>query len=927
MSGAHIIRKEPCPKCRTKGLDNSGDNLVVYSDGGKFCFACNYTASLSDTYKEKYNIKERKEIIYPMTEFTREQWNKYTSQLNTDPKNFRHLKKATCDKYRVYHEYDEKTGQVVKQIYPVSKDYEFSGYKFRLAPEKKFGAEGSNKKDCDLFGQALFRDSTSKKIVIAQGELDALSAYQMLNENNKSDFDPIPVVSGTVGEVGSIKQYQNNYEFLNKFEQIIFIPDNDSTGQDALHQVAKVLPKSKLHVLELPLKDCNEMLESGEANRFRNMFWTKTKHYSPAGILGSDVLYEMMLEKAKIPKVKFPDFLQGLNKATAGGITQGSIVNITAGSGCVDKDTEYLTPNGWKKISDYSKGDMVLQYNEDGTATFVTPSAYIVEPVEEGEEVYRFHNSTTNTDMVFTEDHSFVYFNKRNLQKPQRKTAKEVKQIFEQCKTGFNGKILNTFDGITNTNETNSQVLDLTNAELLLQLMVMGNGKVTTNGANNHTTLIFTDNKKYEKALSHLQNNNIPHKDKGSKEDDKYSSGHLYQITINPKLTDKTFDSKYYSCTKEQLQIITDNIFYWDGSTVNNCYTTSSKESADFIQYAFTALNNKSSLSIINKNGKTSYKVKVSKVKRMYSTFEKGDNDTSSITNFTMPDGLKYCFRVPSKMLVLRRNNYIFVTGNSGKTTLINQIILDFALNNKVKVGVVSLEADGGDYCENLVGCHMQRKLQLFETPEEKVAFLESDEARNAGKKVLLTDDGTPRFYVIDDRGDYSQLQNRIEELIISCDCNFIVIDVLSDVFDGESLEFQSKWMAWEKSTTKMYGVTIVNIMHTRKQGTGQKSASQGGVLAEEDIAGSSSSYKSASLNIILSRDKTCEDEEIRNMVQVHLAKNRQTGWTGVACSLKYDMKTHRLQDATERMEQIKAEILAQGIDGKKDKPINRFTK
>ena len=26
-----------------------------------------------------------------------------------------------------------------------------------------------------------------------------------------------------------------------------------------------------------------------------------------------------------------------------------------AGSGCVDKDTEFLTPTGWKKISDYER--------------------------------------------------------------------------------------------------------------------------------------------------------------------------------------------------------------------------------------------------------------------------------------------------------------------------------------------------------------------------------------------------------------------------------------------------------------------------------------------------------------------------------------------------------------------------------------------
>ena len=64
-------------------------------------------------------------------------------------------------------------------------------------------------------------------ILVAAGELDALSAFQMLESNRKPDFPSIPVISGTIGEVGSINQYKTNYEFLDRFEKIIFIPDQD----------------------------------------------------------------------------------------------------------------------------------------------------------------------------------------------------------------------------------------------------------------------------------------------------------------------------------------------------------------------------------------------------------------------------------------------------------------------------------------------------------------------------------------------------------------------------------------------------------------------------------------------------------------------------------------------------------------------------
>lgn len=38
-----VVKKERCPKCAELGKDRSGDNLVTYSDGHSYCFACGYT--------------------------------------------------------------------------------------------------------------------------------------------------------------------------------------------------------------------------------------------------------------------------------------------------------------------------------------------------------------------------------------------------------------------------------------------------------------------------------------------------------------------------------------------------------------------------------------------------------------------------------------------------------------------------------------------------------------------------------------------------------------------------------------------------------------------------------------------------------------------------------------------------------------------
>lgn len=49
----------PCPKCRELGNDKAGDNLAVYSDGHKFCYACRYycDATLHDKICSHEHVK------------------------------------------------------------------------------------------------------------------------------------------------------------------------------------------------------------------------------------------------------------------------------------------------------------------------------------------------------------------------------------------------------------------------------------------------------------------------------------------------------------------------------------------------------------------------------------------------------------------------------------------------------------------------------------------------------------------------------------------------------------------------------------------------------------------------------------------------------------------------------------------------------
>lgn len=244
----------------------------------------------------------------------------------------------------------------------------------------------------------------------------------------------------------------------------------------------------------------------------------------------------------------------------------------------------------------------------------------------------------------------------------------------------------------------------------------------------------------------------------------------------------------------------------------------------------------------------------------------------------------------------------ILAGSGSGKSSIINQCVSYWMCELDLNVGVLSLEAEAGEYGENLLSHYMGRKIALIQDKEERISFVGSKEAEEAAKKLFKREDGTSKLFLLDDRGDYSKLQEQIEELIITCGCKIIVIDVISDIFSGKPIEYIDSWMGWQKKIVKEHQCIIFNIAHVRKSGSGEKSASSGAFLTEEQIIGSGTQYRSAGVNIALQRDKNNESPEIRNTTSVHVLKSRSTGWTGLACELFYDSATHTLWDKEEYM-------------------------
>lgn len=297
---------------------------------------------------------------------------------------------------------------------------------------------------------------------------------------------------------------------------------------------------------------------------------------------------------------------------------------------CVDGETEYLSPTGWKKITKYS-GEKILGYNEDGTAEFTSPKEYVVSKVTEP----MIKIKAKGIDQLVTQKHRVIYI-KRNGQLGE-KLAKDVLQQHNQLLKGWDGRIITAYKIKSNSR------IKLTDDEIRLMCAVHADGCFP--GEGTYCRFGFKKKEKIDRLISILNACNLEYRISTT---NKNGSTH---ISCHPPLKTKSFDSSWYSASSEQLNIIAEEVFYWDADlTKNNTYYSYSKEDVDFIQFA------------CNASGKSAT---IRKTPSCYSVY-KSDCYLRNVSEISeQQEDKAYCFKMPSTMWVARRNGKVFVTGNT----------------------------------------------------------------------------------------------------------------------------------------------------------------------------------------------------------------------------------------------------------------------
>ena len=167
------------------------------------------------------------------------------------------ITKSVSEKYNVRSLVDDD-GKPIARFYPEYKKDELVGLHKRVFP-KTFSKIGNGKANNQLFGQVAF-EKGQKYLVIVTGQEDAMALAQVLKSEKGDQTYWTPVVSITCGDGSAMTQIKANYEYVNSFEKVILMFDNDESAQKEVEPIARLLSPGKAHIAKLPsgCKDAND---------------------------------------------------------------------------------------------------------------------------------------------------------------------------------------------------------------------------------------------------------------------------------------------------------------------------------------------------------------------------------------------------------------------------------------------------------------------------------------------------------------------------------------------------------------------------------------------------------------------------------------------------------------------------------------------
>lgn len=321
--------------------------------------------------------------------------------------------------------------------------------------------------------------------------------------------------------------------------------------------------------------------------------------------------------------------------------------------GCLNSYVEFLTPEGWVQLKDYTPGQKVAQW-ADGEISFTDDVEYI--RLECREDMYAFRNSSF--EMTVSGEHRVLLDVEGEK---QVLTAEEIAKLAKYASFKERASIVRHYSA------GNFQT-SLTEWQIRAMVMFAADGCYHSNGL---CKMELRKERKIERATKILD-----------------KLGVHYSHTVN-KRGNTTFRTKALTEKKplhlchnwfiepsHTLKILLEEVFLWDGSDKGDKgreFTSKYREECDVVQHAAHANGMSTKLYSRTVNGVTYYTLSVY---REGSCKNKTSLRSLKLEREASWDGYKYCFKVPSSYFVVRQNGVVFVTGNSAALEQLSWVVL-----------------------------------------------------------------------------------------------------------------------------------------------------------------------------------------------------------------------------------------------------------
>ena len=372
------ISRGRCP-C---GESNNGYN--IHADGHAFCFSCN---------KRFNNVGETK-VQSKVVEIQ----NRVSSTGDYGSITDRRISEHTARKYRTK---IKTNGSMITHHYYEYFNTEGShvATKIRQVEGKRIWSQG-DMGDALLFGQNLFK-SGGKYITITEGEIDAMSTYEMLG----SKWAVVSIKNGVQSAAQNCKQH---LEYLNSFDNVVVCFDNDKPGIEASQKVAQLFEPNKCKIVRLDYKDPNEYQKLGKSKAFVQDWWS-AESYTPAGIMNLAKLGDSLYEEEYCETIPYP--WSAMNEKTYG-MRTGELVTFTSGAGMGKSSIMRELMHHILKNSNDNIGILALEESTKNTAFNImsveaNQRLYIKEIRSQfsREQLHQWQKNTIGSGRFFAFDH------------------------------------------------------------------------------------------------------------------------------------------------------------------------------------------------------------------------------------------------------------------------------------------------------------------------------------------------------------------------------------------------------------------------------------------------------------------------------------------------------------------------------------------